>query len=186
LALRHGTASRQMSDRFRESCASSVSRAVPSSSARPRATAARSASCAPEASLVWTHHFATSASPIERQRRPRSESGPGALSTQKAASCSSRFDRVVACHGNSLRDAKRARHDLRYRAVIDPHAVSSVSMEPRPLQLLQRPASQRWVSSKRSEAPEGLERWAHPIAFVKTSDNVLTPYRRRISESRDN
>ena len=59
-------------------------------------------------------------------------------------------------------------------------------MKPRPLQLLQRSAIQRGVSSKRSEAPEGLERWVHPIAWVKTSDNVLTPYRQRISESRDN
>ena len=92
----------------------------------------------------------------------------------------------MCIHHHLTGDAKRTRHDLRYLSVIDPNAVSSVSMKPRPLQLLQRFAIQRGFSSKRSEAPEGLERWAHPIAWVKTSDNVLTPYRQRISESRDN
>jgi hypothetical protein len=54
----------------------------------------------------------------------------------------------VACHWNSLRDAKRPRHDLRYLAVIHSNAVSSVFMKPWPLQLRERPANQRGVSSK--------------------------------------
>jgi hypothetical protein len=192
LAQRHGNASRQMSDRFRESCASSVSRAVPSSSASPRATAARSLSCPPEAPLVWTHHFATSARPIERQRRPhpravRARSAPRRPRHAAAGSIAS-----VACHWNSIRDAKRARQDLRYLAVIDSNAVSSVSMKPRPLQLLQRPAIQRGVCSKVAvpasdpKRQRGSNDGPTPSPGVTTSDDVLTPYRQRISESPDN
>ena len=104
--------------------------------------------CTLKAPLLWMHHIATSARPIERQRTPHPESGPGRAAPRRPRHAAVGLIASVACHWNPLRDAKRARRDLRYLAVIHSNAVSSVSMKPRPLQLLQRPASQRGLSSK--------------------------------------